>query len=157
MKKQSLFASIAIFLFILASSVTAAGIYTWTDQEGEVHYGDRVPPEYKNAATKLKSHSPRAYGQKTSTPAKILQEKLGRLNETNKQQAERDLEQKQAQTAKDTREKNCRLAKNNLKTMQERARIRVKEKSGEYRMLSHEEKTKKESALKKQIKEFCTE
>ena len=56
---------------------------------------------------------------------------------------------------KDAREKNCSLAKNNLSTMRERARVRVKEKNGEYRMLSHEEKTNKETELKKQIKEFC--
>ena len=157
MKKQTLIASTFIFLFGLASNVTTAGVYTWTDRQGEVHYGDRVPPEYKNAATKLKGHSSPTDGRKTSTPSVTLQEKLERLNKANKQRSEEELKAKEEKAMIDTREKNCSLAKNNLSTMRERARVRVKEKNGEYRMLSHEEKTDKESELKKQIKEFCAQ
>ncbi len=157
MKKQTLIASTFIFLFGLAINVTTAGVYTWTDTQGEIHYGDRVPPEYKNSATKLKGHSSPTDGRKTSTPSVTLQEKLERLNKANKQRSEQHLKVKKEDAMKDAREKNCSLAKNNLSTMRERARVRVKEKSGEYRILSHEEKTNKETELKKQIKEFCAE
>jgi hypothetical protein len=155
MKKQSIIASTAMLLFVVASFVTAGGIYTWTDTQGEVHYGDRVPTEYQSRASKLESHTPRAHPQKRPIAAATLQQKLDKLNGIKQQHAAQKLKAEQEQTAKNTRTKNCGLAKNNLKTMQERARIRVKEKNGEYRMLSHEEKTEKESEIKEQIKEFC--
>ena len=157
MKKQTLIASTSIFLFFLASTSPAAGVYTWTDKQGETHYGDKVPPEHANTATKLKYHSSPTVKTKTSTPTTTLQEKLERLNKTNKQRSEQKLEAKEKKAMTDRREKNCSLAKNNLNTMRERARVRVKEKNGEYRLLSHEEKTDKENELKKQIEEFCAE
>lgn len=157
MKKKPLIASTSIFLFVLVSNVAGAAIYTWTDKQGEIHYGDRVPPAYKDVATKLKGHSSQVGGRKTSTPSVTLQEKLERLNKANKERSEQELKVKEEKAMMDTREKSCTLAKNNLRTMQERARVRLKQKNGEYRMLSHEEKTNKESELKKQIEELCAE
>ena len=38
------------FLIALASSAALAGehdrVYKWVDEEGQIHYGDSIPPEY---------------------------------------------------------------------------------------------------------------
>ncbi|MBL4607467.1 MAG: DUF4124 domain-containing protein [Pseudomonadales bacterium] len=155
MAKYSFITIAAFSLAIFTGSTVEADIYRWTDSHGETHYGDKAPAEYKTTTTKLKGSSTRASTQKTSASAKTLKSRLAQLNESKAQQKEEQLKTKKERTMKAHRTKNCVLAKENLKTMQERARIRVKGKDGEYRMLSHEEKTRKETELKKQIKEFC--
>ena len=150
MRTKALFFGITLVFVILASSITVASIYTWKDEQGEVHYGDRVPPEYTTKATKLKNRSSaKRHQEETSSSTATLKKKLEDLNKTKSQETEKE------KAAKNRLNENCTLAKSNLKTIQERARVRVKEKNGEYRILSHEEKNQKENKLKEQIKEFC--
>ena len=156
MKKLSI--NIAItFLLIFTSYSIAGGIYTWTDKQGEIHYGDRVPQEFKKNASTLKKHSYRAPRTNTKASVDTLQQKLDRLNKRKKEHAEQKESAEKTLVEKNQLKKNCDLARSNLKTIQQRSRVRVKEKNGDYRMLSDEEKTKKENALKKQIKEFCSD
>ncbi len=35
-----------LLVSLLAASLPAAAVYKWTDENGKVHYGDRVPPQY---------------------------------------------------------------------------------------------------------------
>lgn len=51
MKIQTFIVSL---LFVLLSNFTVAETYTWTDDQGKVHFGDTVPPKYKDAAKPLK-------------------------------------------------------------------------------------------------------
>ncbi len=38
----------AVLSCLLLSSVARAGLNKWVDEKGQVHYGDRVPPEYRS-------------------------------------------------------------------------------------------------------------
>ena len=157
MKTRSINIATTTFLFIFTSSSIAGGIYTWTDKQGEVHYGDRVPQEFKKNASTLKRHYSRAPSAKTKASVNTLQQKLDKLNNRKKLHAEQEESAQKTLAEKNQLKKNCDLARSNLSTIQKRSRVRVKEENGDYRMLSDEEKTKKESALKKQIEKFCTD
>ncbi|MBV1871944.1 MAG: DUF4124 domain-containing protein [Gammaproteobacteria bacterium] len=156
MTTQPLLHSTAIFLIILSFSSSAGNIYTWTDKQGETHYGDRVPPDFKGSSSILKRGTSLSHKAQTSTSTKALQEKLATLNKRQNDSAEQKKAAKQQSTEREQLKKDCALARGNLKTIQERARIRVKDEQGEYRYISDEEKNKKEAELKEKIKEFCS-
>jgi hypothetical protein len=43
------------FAFALADAAAAAKIYKWTDEKGVTHYGESIPPEYKdNPASEMR-------------------------------------------------------------------------------------------------------
>ena len=45
------------FIFGLADAVGAAKIFKWVDEKGVTHYGETIPPEYKDqAATEMSKH-----------------------------------------------------------------------------------------------------
>ncbi|MBV1869930.1 MAG: DUF4124 domain-containing protein [Gammaproteobacteria bacterium] len=154
--RPSLFSTV-VFLFILSFGSSAGNIYTWTDRQGETHYGDRVPPEFKGTSTILKSGAPLSKKTQTNTSTKALQEKLAALNKRKSDNAEQKKVGEERSAEKARLKKDCARARGNLKTIQERARIRVKDEQGEYSYISDEEKNKKEAKLKEKIKEFCSE
>jgi hypothetical protein len=45
------------FALTLANAATAAKIYKWTDEKGVTHYGEVIPPEYKDQAAQEMSHN----------------------------------------------------------------------------------------------------
>src|SRR5690625_4312597 len=40
--------TIALTMILLASTAQAQSVYRWVDDNGEIHYGDSVPTEYKD-------------------------------------------------------------------------------------------------------------
>src|SRR5690606_31495548 len=46
MNVPSLTARLALFALVLPAVCAAQRLYTWVDEHGVTHYGDRVPPEY---------------------------------------------------------------------------------------------------------------
>lgn len=50
MKRQLLTAILALSF---SSIIVHAETYTWKDKNGKTHYGDQVPPEYKDAAKQI--------------------------------------------------------------------------------------------------------
>ena len=46
--------SLALLLGSLGPLDAHARIYSWVDEEGKVHYGDRVPAEYREASSRVK-------------------------------------------------------------------------------------------------------
>ena len=53
----------------LADAAAAAKIYKWTDEKGVTHYGEAIPPEYKDqAAQEMSSHGITLRKWDTATP-----------------------------------------------------------------------------------------
>ena len=46
-----LFASLAMWFALGATSAGAAGLYKWTDDKGAIHYSDQMPPDAVNKGT----------------------------------------------------------------------------------------------------------
>jgi len=75
------------------SSGSARKVYSWTDEQGETHYGDRIPPEYAAQEHRvINSHGievDHTYAQKT--PEQIAIEDQSRLDAVQRANRDRNL------------------------------------------------------------------
>ncbi|NOR41293.1 MAG: DUF4124 domain-containing protein [Gammaproteobacteria bacterium] len=69
---RNILSPLLLLTFFMCQAATA-GMYKWTDDEGKVHYGDRVPPEYSNRERKAINYQGRTI--KVYEAAKTPEEK----------------------------------------------------------------------------------
>ncbi len=92
---------------MLASATVAAELYRWVDEDGNVHYGDAIPPKYApQGHTVLSEHG----NELTSVPRAKTEEELATeaQAEALERQRQETLE-KQAQAEKELQEQDRRL------------------------------------------------
>jgi hypothetical protein len=144
-----------LFLFtalILITTTLAAGkMYRWVDENGVTQYTQSPPP--KGDATEVKPPPP---------PAVSPEEAQRKLNAQRQQledlREDRSLAKQKTKEGKEEKElntKNCQLARNNLKRLQENPRGRWMQKDGQQTRYSDEERQTKIKEAQDQIQEFC--
>ena len=69
---RNILSPLLLLTFFMCQAATA-GMYKWTDDEGKVHYGDRVPPEYSKRERKAINYQGRTI--KVYEAAKTPEEK----------------------------------------------------------------------------------
>jgi len=63
--------SMAVLLIILCPFLISAGLYKWTDKDGQVHFSDDptlIPFEYRGSVEKMDSEAPKVEAPKKETP-----------------------------------------------------------------------------------------
>lgn len=87
MTKTSYFA-IYLSLLLCGSTAFGAGLFRWVDEDGNVHYSDRVPPEHRDSARTV--YSPSGIPIQEINPAKTPEEhaREKELNRMRREQAE---------------------------------------------------------------------
>jgi len=107
----------AVLLLTVAGSVSGAKVYKWVDQDGNVHFGDR-PNTDGAQEMEIKTREP-------VTPAPVaprLQGNTLRSNISDVMEEER-LRRKEAREkekeARDSRQRNCLLARDRLRSYEE--------------------------------------
>ena len=133
---SKLLALIAITV-ALCSSATAGQYYRWTDENGVTHYTDKPPA---NRETKTVNTSNVHGTTPTSTPAT--------------EEAEASEETVEAPPVREKSPERCAIARQNLKSISENARVRIKE-NGEFRYLNEKEVNAKRQEARQTIKEDC--
>lgn len=107
---MSLLRALPFLLLGVASNTSLAGVYSWKDADGKVHYGDRPPAEKQSDSRKLAAPPP--------VDSAATQKDLA-----NRQMADKEKQQKSQDTAKksqedqaDTarRQEGCQQARSNL-------------------------------------------
>ncbi|HEX4781856.1 MAG TPA: DUF4124 domain-containing protein [Usitatibacter sp.] len=58
----------AAILVFAAAGACAQAVYRWTDADGKVHYGDRIPKGFTGAVTRIETDTPAAPGVAPATP-----------------------------------------------------------------------------------------
>ena len=136
---------------LLASSLSASEVYKWVDEQGITHYEERAPADkdYSKVTT---------YGVVPSE-AKAAKDRLEKQR-SEKEAAEQkgvdyDAQKKIADEQAKVRAENCKGAQNNLKTIQENARIRMLGDDGEFRYLSEQERQEQIDTAKEMITANC--
>lgn len=136
---------------LLASSLPASEVYKWVDEQGITHYEERAPADkdYSKVTT---------YGVVPSE-AKAAKDRLEKQR-SEKEAAEQkgvdyDAQKKIADEQAKVRAENCKGAQNNLKTIQENARIRMLGDDGEFRYLSEQERQEQIDTAKEMITANC--
>jgi hypothetical protein len=128
---------LCLLVLVISSSASSKDFYKWQDDDGLTHYSAH-PPRNQRPAEKVRATNT------TGTPAPT------------KEPASRDkpeAETEQVTTSKKNSE-SCAIAQKNLKTLQERARVRIKE-GGSFRYLTPVEKQDMEKSSREKIKEAC--
>lgn len=155
MKPSSILIASALLLTWTSASFCGE-VFKWTDENGVVQYSDKAPQDKNIHSTKLSIRNSSSHGNSSSMGYDALKQKLNKLETAQKQSVEEENANQKKNNDMAEKSRNCEGAKKMLSTFQENGRIRVKDKNGEYRMLTEEEKAAEETKIKEKIKEFCS-
>ena len=144
--------SLILFL-VAAAGNTAAGIYRWVDENGQVQFGDRPPPE----ATGSDEVIIRNQGPASDTAAPVNRKQArDRLLEQYQQERE---EKKEAiakkRKEKKQREARCNSAKARLKDYQEHGLLYERLPNQERKYLTSQERDAAITKAQADVKKWC--
>jgi hypothetical protein len=138
-------------LLFLTCNSHAAGIQKWTDENGQVHYGDSPPVKVKPEVVRI-SRPP-------SNPGKSLPRFSAETkDQPNEQQTQTSPEQEKAPVpavSKNQAAEFCDLARKDLATINRSRRIRVKTPDGGVRLLTAEEIDARRKQSQTEIDKYC--
>ena len=156
MNKFYLSSTLATCLCLFIYSSSFAGVYKWTDENGQVHYGERP----MNAdAEKIKIRQNETTKPRIATKA---EDEDGKNSDSknpdgkdDKKTAEKAPEPVEPTISKKEKRKLCAQAKSDIASISSRGRMREINKKGEYNYLSEKQRQQRLSAAKKKLREYC--
>ena len=144
--KTTLFCSL-----VFSATVLNAGVYKWTDKEGNVHYGDQ--PVVQQKATELNIITKPSSGFSVSSDKKKERDRV--LEEFKEDREARNKKRNDKRVAKKKLKKQCAGARDGLKRHREASAVYKLNSKGERVFYSKEKRAKNERAFKKAIKKHC--
>ena len=135
-----------LFLFMSSTSVMATKLYKWTDEKGNVHYGQTKPTDYKAIRVNAPPPPPSDAPDLNKPFAEKILGKGGDQSSSPAPSTDMDPDIKASQCAK---------ARNNLTNLQNNSRVRVQNPDGSVRLLTDDEKQAKLKESQKQIDYYC--
>ena len=144
--KTALFCSL-----VFSAAVLNAGVYKWTDKEGNVHYGDQ--PVVQQKATELNIITKPSSGFSVSSDKKKERDRV--LEEFKEDREARNKKRNDKRVAKKKLKKQCARARDGLKRHREASAVYKLNSKGERVFYSKEKRAKNERAFKKAIKKHC--
>lgn len=139
--------ALGLALILLSGTVAAESYYKWDDDKGITHFTKAPPRDRPSEQINTYAGSSTKYD-----PSEAIAATTEAKNE--KTQLENTKEQ-EAKAAALTEEK-CKVVSEQLKTMNERGRIRMKNKDGTERVMTPEEQKQKIDDYNKFISENCS-
>ncbi|UCE88497.1 MAG: DUF4124 domain-containing protein [Pseudomonadota bacterium] len=134
-----------------AAALVAGEIYKWTDEHGNVHFGDR-PPVDNAEEIRIRSNAP-ATAPPDNSDWRARQEKL-----LNAFEEERDLDAQAREKKRKQREqlaRDCAAARKRLQEYTTARYLYEQDSAGKEMILSKEQRTRAEQELRDQITEHC--
>ena len=138
----------ALMLFAIASS--HAGIYKWTDSEGNVHFGDR--PVDESSATELNINTDKAGITHSSGNTEARELMLKTIEEDRNIEAKRNQELARMQAK---RQQKCQHYQDKYQRHQRSTHTYRKAPDGEYQFYSNDEHDALRSRLKANVAKYC--
>ena len=138
---------------LIPNPASAGKFYKWVDAEGLTHYSQHPPKDQSIEKEQIKINEKKPTDSaKAITQLKKNREVLLKAAEDRKSGGKKDPDEEAMQEAKT---KNCQIAKDNLKQLNENARVRETGEDGELKYLSEEEHQKRKNVNSSYIKEHC--
>ncbi len=150
MKPYLMFAALSLF-----SLTVQAELHKWVDAEGKVHYSDTVPPEVSkteavsNVSGKGQAQAPVQYSTKGYA------EREAELRKSRQERAESAEKKAQKDADTETRKRNCLAAQQNLRSLEEGARIFNYDANGERVYLDDAGREQRMAEVRKNISANC--
>ena len=152
MPRKTFLPSILLGLFLVTSQAFA-GMYRWTDDEGNVVYSQTPPPDNRPVKPIAPPPPPAENTSQIQQQTQKLQEQLD--NFARERNEKKQKQQEAAQEKKQKAEK-CKVARSNLKSMQEKPPNTLWGlPDGSYQRFTVEERQKEIDKLNKIINENC--
>lgn len=141
---------VALIALMTPALASANSVYRWTDEDGNVHFGDREPSGRSADRVSVKTGNPGNDGQRQSP-----QEQVEALDERQTERERSENESAVEEARRKQRDARCETAKANLQAIDSNARIRVADGDGEQRYLSQEEIQEKKAEFEQVAEESC--
>lgn len=153
--KKCLLSALLIALVSTPLGITA-GVYKWTDAEGNVHYGSQRPTDATAERMKIQTDE-QPYADVTADKDKKDEtgEKTGKDEKKEEKKAEAPKPPEPPKLSKKEKQARCAQARKNLQTILSRGRVRVKDESGSSRHLTDAERSKRIAREKKEVSKHC--
>lgn len=139
-----------IFFLLIASSVNA-GVYKWTDKEGNVHFGDR--PVDQDNATELNLNIESRAGITNSAGNNKERDRMA--NELEEDRKAREEKRKKNRAAKKKKQERCARLKDQRRRYQRANSIYKLNAKGDRVYYSKKERAVREKKLNKSIAKAC--
>lgn len=142
-------ALLGMLFSLLLTSPTAYATYKWIDEDGNVVYSQRPPPEGQYESIRVKPSKPSKRSPKESKSTKGSE---WLKNSTDKRKGNRKIEAEEKKN-NELRKKNCAKARKQLEIYT--VYSRVKDDKGNFRRITDNERRAGQSEAKQAIREFC--
>lgn len=155
--RKRLFTAILIAT-ISSPLVVTAGVYKWTDENGNVHYGSQRPADAPAERMKIQADTT-PYEDDDTTRAK--KEAAKKSNKEGEDEAEKKPEAaapkapKPPELSRKEKKRLCQQARKNVQTIESRGRVRVQQEDGSTRHLTDPERNKELAAARKNASKYC--
>lgn len=140
----------ASLLLAIGVSPALAGMYKWVDEQGITHYSQTPPPS--GNAQQIKPPPTPADSEAAVKRLEAQRQEAQKRHEAGQQDARESQKSAESQAI---REESCRLARQNLNTLEAHSRVAVRDADGNMKRLSEEERQTQLSEAKKQVDEYC--
>ncbi len=144
---KSTLLTLGICLFLLSTPSHAAKFYKWTDENGNIHFGDKAPDKSDAESVHINSRAPKPSGK---APAKFGQDDV---DEAKEKQAKAEKDAKEAAR----RKTQCDAIRNNMRTLNSGVRVAELDDSGERRFIDDDERASRVKETQAKLDKFCAE
>lgn len=142
--------TLLITLLLFFSALANAGIYKWTDKNGNVHYGDKPTSSSEQLNVSVEAPS------SPTTDDETREERRQRITESmTDERLAREKKKAEAQQNKAEMNRQCVESKDRLKRYKRAGRLYNLDKDGNRNTLSEASRDKTISDLEKEIRKNC--
>jgi len=153
-----------LLAFIILNPLAAtAGVYKWTDAQGNVHYGSERPADAETKRLNIDDgaqYNPYADPGEEAAKREEAQKAKALAREKAKEEGKKEAEAippvaKKPEIPKKEKKRRCQQARDTLKTIQERARFRELNAKGEFVTVTEKQRQKRMALERKDISKYC--
>jgi hypothetical protein len=143
---------IILLLFFSVNTIVFAEIFKWTDEKGNVHYGDKPTSTSQQLDINEEESSPRPVNKSDETRVE-RRRKLTEAMTEDRLDKEKKKSQEKKKKAKLSRK--CMYAKDTLRRNEKAGSLYNFDKQGNRYTLSDEQRIRSIKSLKKKINKYC--
>lgn len=147
-----LLASILLGVALLAP-LAHGEVYRWVDTQGRVHFGDKPPNKEAAESIAIKAQPKSATSAPTEEARRDKQQRL--LRAWKEERLQREEKAAKNREAQELREKNCHIAKDQLRTYRNASSLYDLDKNGNRRILSDAEYKTALNEAEEEVARWC--
>ncbi len=153
MPKSPVFSATLWFALASLWGNTAADVYKWVDDRGQIVYSQSPPPPPKRAVRIQTVPGPDP--EEIARAQNALQQSIEKSQEREEERRQARAQREQQREIQKLRAKNCEIARQNLNIIQNLGRRRILSPDGTSVFLSEEERAARIEKARKNIEEYC--